>query len=106
MPKSRSDFLAEIVGERTRPWRDDVVRLADDPRLPHFCPFLYTQCDDGIDARSRNDVSVEELWGLHAVDLPRQLFGGPGTQRILAHQDRRRGRASRLPPRTSVCCSL
>lgn len=32
-----------------------------------------TQCDGGIEARSRKDVPIEELWGLHAIDLPRQL---------------------------------
>ena len=69
------DLAKFYDGQRWHGWEDEVAKLAGD-RGFHFYPFLCTQCDGGIEARSRRDVPIEELWGLHAVDLPHQLFGG------------------------------
>jgi hypothetical protein len=53
-------------------WERDVATLAGD-RAFLFYPMLFAKSDGGIEARHRKDVPVEELWGLHAVELARQL---------------------------------
>jgi len=53
-------------------WERDVATLNGD-RAFHFYPMLFTKSDGGIETRDRKDVPIEELWGLHAFELPRQL---------------------------------
>lgn len=79
-----TDFLQFVLvgdlakfydGQRWLGWQEEVGSLAGD-RAFHFYPFLGAKCEGGLEARSRKAVPIEELWGLHAVDLPRQLHGG------------------------------
>jgi hypothetical protein len=65
--------LAKFYGaQRWSGWRDDVAQL-DGDRAFSFFPFLWAECPGGLEARSRKDVSIEELWTLHAIEFPRQL---------------------------------
>jgi hypothetical protein len=62
--------------QRWRGWEADVEALAGD-RAFNFYPFLWTECPGGLEARSRRDVPIESLWGLNAIEFPKQLFGKP-----------------------------
>lgn len=52
-------------------WQDEVAQLDTDQGISVY-PFLFA-AGDPIAKRSRRPVSIEELWALHAIDLPRQL---------------------------------
>jgi hypothetical protein len=71
-------FLGDLAkfysAQRWRGWEHDVENLVGD-RAFSFYPFLWAECPGGLEARSRKDVPVEELWSLHAIELPKQLFG-------------------------------
>jgi len=54
-------------------WQDEVASL-DTSRGISIYPFLFTE-GEPIEQRSRRPVPIEELWGLHAIELPRQLAG-------------------------------
>ena len=62
-------------------WERDVATLAGD-RAFHFYPMLCMKSDGGVETRHRKDVPVEELWGLHAVELPKQLEGLPNGTKV------------------------
>ena len=65
--------LATYYGDhRWRGWERDVAQLDGDSAF-HLVPMLWAKCDGGIEARDRRAVPVEELWSLHAEDLPKQL---------------------------------
>ena len=72
------DLVRFYRDHRWNGWERDVATLAGD-RAFHFVPMLCMKSDGGIETRHRKDVPVEELWGLHAFDLPKQLLAsGPG----------------------------
>jgi hypothetical protein len=52
-------------------WEADVRALAGD-RAFSIAPFLFLK-GPPVGERSRRPVPIEELWGLYAIDLPRQL---------------------------------
>lgn len=52
-------------------WRRDVEPLAGDRGISVF-PFLFTE-GESMEERSRKSVPMEELWGMHLVELPKQL---------------------------------
>jgi hypothetical protein len=58
-------------GSRWTTWRDDARTLPGDCGFS-VQPFLWA-AGPPVDDRSRRAVPIAELWGLHAVDLPRQL---------------------------------
>jgi hypothetical protein len=72
------DLAKFYEGQRWVGWQEEVGRLSGD-RAFHIYPFLWAECEGGIDARSRKAVAIEELWGLHAVELPQQLRRGGTT---------------------------
>lgn len=56
-------------------WAEDVAAL-DGDRAFSIYPFLWAK-GPPVQERSRRPVPIEELWHLHAFELPRQL-GRPG----------------------------
>lgn len=52
-------------------WEDEVRDLDSSSGISIY-PFLFT-AGEAIERRSRRPVPIEELWGLHAIDLPKQL---------------------------------
>lgn len=52
-------------------WRGEVSELSGD-RAFSIIPFLFTE-GPPVGERSRRPVPIEELWGLYAIELPRQL---------------------------------
>jgi hypothetical protein len=55
-------------------WEREVAAMSASQGLSIY-PFLSTK-GPPIAERSRRPVPVEELWGLHAIELRRQLHGG------------------------------
>jgi hypothetical protein len=55
-------------------WQADLRDLAGD-RAFSIYPFPFTK-GPPVAERSRRAVPLEELWGLYAIELPRQLGGG------------------------------
>ncbi len=70
------DLAKFYEGQRWKGWKKDLEHLAGD-RAYSVYPFLWAKEGGSIDQRSRKDVPVEELWTLHAIDLPKQLAGLP-----------------------------
>jgi len=66
-----NDYYGDV---RWSGWERDVTALAGD-RAFHFAPMLCMKSEGGVATRHRKDVPVEELWNLHAVELPNQLRG-------------------------------
>lgn len=52
-------------------WQDEVASL-DTSRAISVYPFLFAKSEP-IAQQSRRPVPIEELWGLHAFELPREL---------------------------------
>ena len=57
-------------------WREDLRGLGPDQGFL-FDPFLVADAPS-LEARTRSPVSMEELWRLHALELPRQLAATAG----------------------------
>ena len=53
----------------------DVWYLAPVTLAWETCGMGYADRGEPIARRSRRPVPIEELWGLHAVELPRQRAG-------------------------------
>lgn len=68
------DIAGFYVDERWTGWEDDVPRIGGSRGI-EFAPMLFTRSSAPLDRRHRREVPVEELWRLHAVELPRQLRG-------------------------------
>jgi hypothetical protein len=54
-------------------WQEEVATLDAGNGISIY-PFLFAE-GEPIAQRSRRPVPIEELWGLHAIELPRQLSG-------------------------------
>lgn len=59
-------------------WAEELAGLAPDQGLS-IVPFLWAE-GPPLAERSRRAVPLEELWALHALELPRQLHAGGGAQ--------------------------
>ena len=77
----QGDLAKFYADMRWRGWSTDVDRLAGD-RAYSIYPFLWAKEGGTIDQRSRKDVPIEELWRLHAIDLPRQLADLPAGSKV------------------------
>ncbi len=73
----QGDVATFYEGQRWSGWVEDVGATVGDRAFSIF-PFLSVSEGGPIDARSRKAVPVEELWMLHAVDLPKQLSADSG----------------------------
>jgi hypothetical protein len=51
-------------------WPTDVAASEGD-RAFSIYPFLWTKEGGSVGERSRAPVPIDELWNLHAIDLPR-----------------------------------
>lgn len=85
LDRGYSDFLAFLFegdlatfyeGQRWKDWAHEVETIRGD-RAYSVYPFLWASEGGTVDRRSRKDVPVEELWGLHAIELARQLADMP-----------------------------
>jgi hypothetical protein len=65
------DLEAFYATTRWPGWQDDVRELAGD-RAFSIVPFAFLQ-GPPVAERSRRAVPIEELWGLYAIELPRQV---------------------------------
>ena len=65
------DLEAFYRDMRWRSWRDELVGLAGDRAFSVYPPLWAAGPDIGD--RSRRPLPIEELWGLHVVDWPKQL---------------------------------
>jgi hypothetical protein len=52
-------------------WQGEIHTLDSSTGISVY-PFLFT-AGETIEHRSRRPVPIEELWGLHAIDLPKKL---------------------------------
>jgi hypothetical protein len=68
------DLAHFYADQRWSGWEREVEKLAGD-RAFHFYPMLCTDSLGGIESRSRKDVPIEELWGLHSHALPAAMRG-------------------------------
>jgi hypothetical protein len=66
------DLARFYSGMRWRDWAIDTEKIPGD-RAYMVYPFLWAREGGNIEQRSRKDVPIEELWSLHAIDLPKQL---------------------------------
>jgi hypothetical protein len=69
------DLDAFYAGSRWPGWRADTRALPEDVAFSIY-PFLFTE-GPPVGERSRRSVSIEELWSLHAVELPARLSVPP-----------------------------
>lgn len=69
---AQGDLEKFYAGQRWRTWKDDAQGLPGDRAYSIF-PFLWAKEGGTIDTRSRKSVPIEELWHLHALELPKQL---------------------------------
>lgn len=75
------DLAKFYDGQRWDGWPKELETLPGD-RAYAIYPFLWSKEGGTINQRRRKDVPIEELWNLHAVDLPKQLAGVPGGSKV------------------------
>jgi Protein of unknown function DUF2625 len=65
------DLQKFYANARWLKWEMDVASLGGEQAVSIY-PFLFAE-GPPVSERSRRPVPIEELWGLHAIELPRQL---------------------------------
>lgn len=76
-----SDLAKFYEGQRWIGWEKEVEAVSGD-RAYSIYPFVWAKEGGTIDQRRRKDVPVEELWSLHAIELPKQLAGVSAGEKV------------------------